>query len=422
MFSYSAMLDLMVNRVDLFGKPVALNFNGRDKSKSFIGAIFSFIVFGFVVWAAYFYSQDMFKKRNPKTITSQAFSENPDEIIIEPDTFAFGFGVQHPETFAHYIDERIYTVQVDHVQLRRETNSDGSVNEIWSTTPLETEPCTTDHYGKLGHKFVDIELNKLYCIKEKQSALEELRIQGVFESPIYEYVRGSIKACDNSTTANPDKCVSKEELTYYLGGGFFAVYFTNIAIDPKNYTDPNINYRDSTFTSTTYPYYKELTLWLNHLKMKSDVGWLTEEENNLSFVSFDKTVENLNFRQDMGAVLNLVVRVGKITTYYERSYTKISEILAEVNGLTAAVFIAAAIILYPYSNIKFYESLINDLFDIKTLKQVEEANNKELKRANSKMGKILQRQATQMKRSPTLSAIQIPSPTLSAKKKGTFAY
>jgi len=408
MFQYSAMLDLLINRVDLFGKPVALNFNGRDKSKSFIGAIFSFLFFGFVVWAFYSFSQDMFKKRNPKTITSQSFDENPQEIIIDPDTFAFGFGLQHPETFFHYIDERIYTVEVTLNQLRREGKPDGSVEEIWSTAVLETEPCTTAHYGKLGHKFVDIELSKLYCLKQKQSALEEIRIQGVFESPIYEYVKASIKACDNRTSS----CATPKELNYYLGGAFFAVYFTNIAIDPKNYTNPNINYRDSYFSSTTFPYFKEVTLWLSHLSMKSDIGWLTAEEKSVDFVSFDKTMENLNFRTDMGAVLNMIVRVGKIKTHYERSYTKISDILAEVNGLMAAVFVGAAIVLYPYSNIKFYESLINELFDVTALSQ--DSANKELKRGNSKSPKSLQKSNTQIpgsaspRRSPDRSPVRSP--------------
>jgi len=387
MFLYTAAIDLVVNRVDLFGKPVALNFNGKDKSKSFIGAFFSGVVLVFFVWALYIFSQDMFQKKNPKTIMSQSFHENPDAMVINADTFAFAFGLQDPQTYFHYINSSIYTVEVTRQQLSREVQPDGSLSEVWSSIPLEYETCTTAHFGHLGSKFASIELNQLFCLKKDQPALKEIVVQGVFESPKYQYIQTSIKACDNVTSGGT--CGTSEELKYYLGGGFFATYFTNLAIDPKNYKQPNVTYRDSYYSSLTYPYYKELTLWLNHLEVKSDVGWLLEEQEVEKYISFEKTVENLNFRQDLGAVLNFVVRVDKIKTHYERSYTKISDVFAEVNGLGAAIIVAFAFFLRPYSDIKFNEGLINELFEIKGpdmdgCNSKPKNNSKTRKRSNSK--------------------------------------
>jgi len=388
MFLYTAAIDLVVNRVDLFGKPVALNFNGKEKSKSFIGAFFSGLVLLFFVWALYIFSQDMFQKKNPKTIMSQSFHENPAAMVINADTFAFAFGLQDPQTYFHYINSSIYTVEVTRQQLSREVQPDGSLAEIWSSVPLEYETCSTAHFGHLGSKFADIELDELYCLKKDQPALDEIVVQGVFESPVYQYIQASIKACDNATSSVT--CGTPKELQHYLGGGFFATYFTNIAIDPKSYKQPNVTYRDSYYSSLTYPYYKELTLWLNHLEVKSDVGWLLKDEELESFISFEKTVENLNFRQDMGSVLNFVVRVDKIKTHYERSYTKISDVFAEVNGLGAAVIVAFAFILRPFSDIKFNESLINELFEIKapdtdgSSGSKAKNNSKTRKRSNSK--------------------------------------
>jgi len=390
MFVYTAGIDLIVNRVDLFGKPVSLNFNGKDKSKSFIGACFSAGVLVFFIWALFIFSQDMFKKKNPKTITSQSFHENPASMTITPDSFAFAFGVQDPVTYFHYINSSIYTVDLSRQQLSRELQPDGTLSEVWSSVALEYETCTTAHFGAMGAKFADIELNELYCLKMNQPGLDEITIQGVFESPTYQYIQATVKACDNTTSGGT--CGTPEEIQYYLGGGFFATYFTNTAIDPKDYKTPNINYRDSYYTSVTYPYYKELTLYVAPLEVKSDVGWLTEDVEIQDFIAFEKTVENLMFRQDMGAVLNFVVRVDKIQTIYERSYTKISDVFADVNGLGSAIIIAFAFFLRPYSDIKFNESLINELFDIKGPADggdkdkggKGEKKNKRVKRSNSK--------------------------------------
>jgi len=392
MFLYTATVDLLVNRVDIFGKPVTLNFNGKSKSKSFIGACFSGLALAFFIWAFFIFSMDMFKKRNPKTITSQSFHENPAAMTISPDTFAFGFGLQEPETSFHYIDETIYTVEVSLNALTREIQADGTVNEVWSGIPLETETCTIKHFGKLGEKFATIELDKLYCLKIDQPAINTLTIEGVFESPVFQYISTTVKACDNSTRpVGSSPCVSPDTLKYYLGGGYFATYFTNLAIDPKNYNDPTIDYRDSYYTSLPYPYYKELALWLTHLEVKSDVGWLTEEVEYQDFITFEKTVENLNFRQDMGSVMTFVVRVDKIKTHYERSYTKISDVFAEVNGLGAAVIVAMAFILQPYSNIKFNESLINELFDIKSPPHSDKKDKKTKEQKNKKQANSTQK-------------------------------
>ena len=356
----------MIKKIDLFGKPVELNFNGKDKSRSFTGAAFSIMVFGFVIWSVYHVGMDIILRKSPKTIMSQFFEENPSEMFISNETFNFAFGLQDPDNFFHYIDESIYTVDLYHNALIRTLNPDGTPNLQWITTPLETEICTTEHWGNLGSKFADIELNQLYCIKREQSAMEKIRIQGVFESPIYEYVGIDIHQCVNGQSIQP--CQSPDVIKKALSG-FFAVYFNNMAIDPKNFTTPNIDYRDSYFTSISHPYYKEVTLWLSHVEVRSDVGWLTEEQQELNYIQFEKVVENLMFREDMGKVMSFVGRVSKVNTIHERSYTKIQDIFAEINGLAAAAIVATAFFLRPYSNIKFYEGLINELFDVKDLKE-----------------------------------------------------
>ena len=54
-----------------------------------------------------------------------------------------------------------------------------------------------------------------------------------------------------------------------------------------------------------------------------------------------------------------------MTTRYTRSYIKLQEALGAAQGLISAFMIVFLIVAYPFSRMKFYESLVNEIFSIK---------------------------------------------------------
>jgi len=288
-------------------------------------------------------------------------------MTINPYTFSFAFGIEDPVYESHYINESIYTIEVTLKHMRRKTSSDGSVELDWTSTTLETETCTESHFGNLGSNFANLQLDALYCLKKEQPGIDAVTIQGMYESDAFDYIQISVKECSNSTSN--DTCGTQDELDALLGGGgFFAIYYSNLAINSEDYDDPTTGYRDSGFTMFGNNYYKQLYMWLNHLDIVSDSGWLTESEHTDSFIkpgSIDETVT----MKTMSSMLDFQMRVGKVSTVYSRSYIKVQDIAAQANGLTSVVLVLMLIFVTPYSNLKFYESLINALFDVKTLKK-----------------------------------------------------
>ena len=142
----------------------------------------------------------MFKREEPITLTSESFDGNPKSMVLSPDTFSFGFGLQDPDTFDHYINESIYTVSVSYNQQQRIVNADAKIDAVWTTIPLETEACTKDHFGDIGESFADSPLDMLFCLKQTQPHLDEIQLQGVFESLLYQYISVTINQCQNSTS------------------------------------------------------------------------------------------------------------------------------------------------------------------------------------------------------------------------------
>ena len=73
-------------------------------------------------------------------------------------------------------------------------------------------------------------------------------------------------------------------------------------------------------------------MWLNHLQVKSDLGWLTSNSKIQNYIKLDQVKEVTNYKLDPTGFFRFVVRVGKVKTHYIRSYTKIQDISAQVNG------------------------------------------------------------------------------------------
>ena len=368
----------MVRKLDFFGKAVFLNFRGSKKSQTRAGAIFTVIFLAYIVWCIYYVSQDLFKREEPITIiNSESFDENPGPMVLSPDTFSFGFGLQDPDTSQHYINQSIYTVSVSYNQQQRIVSDDAKIDVVWTTVSLETEACTKSHFGDIGGSFADLPLDMLFCLKQKQPHLDEIQLQGVVGSPTYQYISVTINQCQNSTSNGT--CATQEKLDSLLFGGLFTAYYPNTATDLKNFSYPNRKYQDSTSTTVTNNYFKQTTMWLNHLEVESDLGWLVSNPKTKKYIKLDQIKELTNYNQDPTGFFRFVVRVGKLKTHYRRSYTKIQDISAKVSGLTTFGFFAALIFVVPYSYLKFYESLINELFDVKMLRQ-NKKNSKKAKK------------------------------------------
>ena len=345
--------------IDLFGTKPSFNYNNRETSKSSCGvfATYSFLIFTF--WALYQVGNDIFFKRNPKTIQNEEFIENPEPMNLSPDTFNLAFGLQNPITFAHYIDERIFKVVATWQQLMRVPDDSGNVNFVSNAKVLELERCTPEHFGAISESAKTIELPYLHCFKKEDKEL--LRLQGRFESPVYEHITVDYSPCKNGSSV---VCAPQEEIDALLDGAYFAVYFTDLAILPHNFSNPESRFLDSKFTTIGKSYYKEYSFFTRHINVKNDIGWLFSEYHNQDYVSFDRIQENIDFRH-FENFFRFVIRVSTMKTFWSRSYIKIQDILAELDGLVTLFIIVIALVVHPYIKSKYFEELINEVFDVK---------------------------------------------------------
>ena len=357
----------VLERLDIFGKPVLLNFGKSSKSKSRVGAIFTLGFLGFVIWVVYYFGKEIIQKKNPSVTTSQSYKENPGEIQFGTnDTFVFNFGIQNKQTVKPFMNASIFTFQASLYYQKTTPQDDGSSLVESENIPLDLEPCTNSYFGELGEAFSYYELSCMYCLSKEQPNLQKyLSIPGKPESPTFQALQIMGFLCDSSTSTVP--CGSDQEVKDALG--FFQLQYSNVAVNPMNYDKPVTRFRDSYFAPAASDSTKEVDLWISPLEVATDDGRLTNSYSTESYVQPSKVAEYLSQRSDGDPFFYFFLEVNGITTEYTRSYIKVQDIAARVNGIISFALILLIILVTPYVRLKFYEELIHDLFDVKILNE-----------------------------------------------------
>lgn len=127
---------------------------------------------------------------------------------------------------------------------------------------------------------------------------------------------------------------------------------------------PEKKFKDAQFTTFGRKYFKEYQIWVKHIEVKSDQGWLLEDEITMRTYGFDFVKELVDFRDLGDTFLEVQFRASPFYTYYERSYIKLQDIFGNLEGLVSVFLIEIAVAVLPYVKLKFYEDLVNEVFDV----------------------------------------------------------
>ena len=369
-----AILGFLITRCDLFGIPVTFTFAQQEKSRSVFGGFCTILFSIFAIWSIIHSSQDLLYKQEPTILQTDIFREIPKDILLSPNTFPFGFGLEGnaDDNFNQFIDETIYSVQVTLWTMIRSTNENGTAQTDWSTTPLEVERCTLDHFGKFQSLYTTFPVSDLYCLKQKQqSGLDEVLIRGTTEGDLFQYLNIAIAQCNNLTSNNT--CASPEAIESRLDSSWFSLFYADLAINGKSYAKPDVRFRKSYYTLISTIMSKKGTLKLGHVEMTTDSGWLLKSERTEEYVKLTGTEEFFDLKPDPdGFLYQTIIVADRLESNYDRSYIKLQESLAQAQGLITTVMIALILCLAPYSRLKFYEALMNEIFHFNLEKDRED--------------------------------------------------
>ena len=225
---------------------------------------------------------------------------------------------------------------------------------------MEIGLCTKDDIPQtveLQEYFNVNNITGMFCIKNYQP----VEMMGSEDSEYYEYIQLTLQKCDikNESIA----CQSDKNLSNFLNTHEFTITFTSYAVDSLNYQNP-LNQHGNFFTVPSNDQIKAQTFfYFQHLSVETDDGLIFKGVNTLKAMtkSGEKTYfvpidENLNF-------IEVTFSVDKVVKYYERTYDKLQQVLANTGGALQILTMAALIITRPIIYFNFYRDLGNAYFD-----------------------------------------------------------
>ncbi len=359
---------------DLFAKEPGLYYKRKEKKHSWYGSIFSILYV--TIYVAFFIYKllRMLKKTDVTFYDSLEYLDDPPTIKLDNNIFYGGFALEHPVTYDQFIDETIYYPRAFFkVQTR--------VGDNWDveTYELELERCQLEKFGKDFQDSTIDSLNNLYCFKEMNLTLE-----GTTSYDRYSYFQILFYPCKN-TTENNNHCKTREELDYYLMNTFVCFELEDIMLKPRNFEKPIMGRNMDIYYTVGKKLFQEIHIFYKLVTIQTD----------LEFIGFDEfpNIKTQNYIQydwdyQMSSLLegdiyesgeefcSAQIKLEDEIRVQYRTYTKLVTLLGDVGGLME-VFYAAFKVLSSFTiDILYNTSIINDLFEFDTEKNLNLIRNK----------------------------------------------
>lgn len=158
--------------------------------------------------------------------------------------------------------------------------------------------------------------------------------------------------CSNSTENNYS-CKSKEEILQNLNIFFAAVIFKDNIVDASNYTDPikptfkNKLIRISATSSRQEIYY------FSNFSFESDNGFLFSDIAKKNSFTYDSKESDLIIDDNTEYIYRILLTVKQNRLKYLRTYSKITDVAANVGGLAKFITMILMSINYILAKISF---------------------------------------------------------------------
>ena len=366
--------------IDMFGKEPQLYYKGKAKKTSWMGRIFT-ILFVAVYFAFFLYKVvRMMRKTDVAFYDTFTYSPEPSKIRATYENFYGGFALEDPNSYDVFIDEGVY---IPKASFRRAERKGESFN--WDIVDLELECCKIEKFSpSYQEKFRRKDMANLYCFKNMDFFLE-----GHFSYDLYSFFFIQFFPCVNTTESH--NCKPLEVIDYYLKNTFISFQWTDIELNPKNYSYP-IRAKDVDIYNTVgKKLFQEIHTYFQIVNIETDIDFIGFDEfENIkteSYLKYDEMIIMSNLIEndiyETGeSFCDFTIKLSENIRIERRTYTKLITILGDVGGLMEVVFTLFRVICSLSVDILYDISLVNNLFDFDLDKKITILKEKKKQKEN----------------------------------------
>jgi hypothetical protein len=343
--------------IDFFGIEPRLLINKKKRFNTAIGGILSLIVFIVVILVTYSLGREIYEKNKPFLTISSVYEEEPSEFQLNPSNFALAISIVD-SYYQYFIDPQIYTPSMNFISNTAKLINNTFVRGI-EYKEIKLESCNiSNHFGDFKDLYAKEDLANSLC--PEPESLRDLSLRGSFVNENFNFLNVSIQPCNNSTDSKII-CKSQEEIDAKLNGGYIGLNFINTIFDPLNFNQPAKYIKNNFYTVLSKKYYKQVDIYFKNIDYNTDKGFLFEDITKETYLQLQETNELIDFRE-ANIFFATVFRLSTIKDIYNRKYTKIQDVVAQVGGLIKGVVLIISLFYNLYAETDYYYQLANNLF------------------------------------------------------------
>lgn len=152
--------------------------------------------------------------------------------------------------------------------------------------------------------------------------------------------------------------------------GEFILKYIKTNFDGRLWNDFGVFTLDEERINFSFEDPKEIDLFVKKIKYKTDTGYMLESYEDSDFLNIEKISINKNSKSakernsSLQSLLIFRINANEICDVVYRKYLKVQKLIAEVGGCFESLIIFGLFLNYFNNNAKFYEKLIDEIFDV----------------------------------------------------------
>ena len=361
--SFLSKFPSLIRSIDAYGKEVKFTVKGEENYRTFIGGIWTIMLFCSIIVYGAFQTEMMFARGDTNISVKQFLKDRTnDREILTPFEKGFQYSFIIEKDGVDLIEQGGYVnVLVNQVEQTYEENPATGIKERNRTK-------TSLNYEKCGQNFFsDDEVTKenLNIANYYWFVNNSFTVAGSFFSPVFHYIEIRMSEWVNSTDNN-NGCRTSDEIYNALNQADVKLGIINTYVALNDYEDPIKYFIDDEYYWETVPNFRkkiDTEIQKNSGQFQDNLLQLTAAKEE-EFFQINKGMESLVLTGDDREFMTIYLRTDQEFKLYDRKVYSIGDLLGQIGGFFEVIYAIGAFLTLLFVERMITASIVSKIYQV----------------------------------------------------------
>jgi hypothetical protein len=359
-----------IESLDFIGTEPKLNFSMKKRNLTIWGGLLCIGIYILMLIGTLYFGQEFPNRYKPNIVQKQEINLGDTPITYGDDSFVILY---------KFLDINNKVIEVSNyldvvVTLKHQSRATSSIDNENDLTPVSYKEESLSTSKCSFTKFPVYSSNLFKNLKESNwNCIDNSQISGHMMSNDYQYLQFDVNRCNKPTCAS--------DIDTVLNGMTIVIKYINYIFDERSYQEVGTKYLDEYVTKLNTNQQRNVRFGLTVQNYMTDTGYVLEDFWLTNHFNIETVKETTYYYPYSPTLVDVIFSQSKFKKTFYRKYYKVQNLLAEMGGLLKTFVLASLLFNYLHDNAKYYEVMLNELFDADDLYkyfQYYNSNNKQI--------------------------------------------